>query len=215
MALFLALLLDSSFAHARHVYRLVYFLPYAVPGVVGAIVWAYLYSPNTGPLQDAVTGVWHGLYTYPNGLSVSFVATLIESGSVLTGSTHEPSPTGTLYASLTGSRDGSAVAFHKTYEGAGPDYGNVDYAGTLNADASEIEGRWIIPGVWSGKFLMIRPARDAASVENNQSEYTLITARGIAFWQNEAIRKNPITSMQRQIVTVFTVRCSISPRTWA
>jgi hypothetical protein len=116
-----------------------------------------------------LTGIWHGLYSYPDGRSVSFVATLIESGSALTGSTHEPcvggnGPAGTLYASLDGSRDGSAVAFRKTYAGAGPDYGAVDYAGTLNADASEIEGRWIIPGVWSGKFLMIRPGRKAARV---------------------------------------------------
>jgi hypothetical protein len=118
-----------------------------------------------------LTGVWQGLYTYPDGLSVSFVATLIESGSALTGSTHEPSPTGTLYASLTGSRDGSAVAFRKTYEGAGPSYGTVDYAGTLSTGATEIEGRWSIPGAWSGKFLMIRPARDAANIKHNQSEY--------------------------------------------
>ena len=121
-----------------------------------------------------LTGVWHGLYTYPNVRSVSFVATLIESGSALTGSTHEPcdGPAGTLYATLTGSRHGSAVAFRKTYEGAGPGYGTVDYAGTLSTGATEIEGRWSIPGVWSGKFLMIRPARDAADVEHNQNEYT-------------------------------------------
>jgi len=33
----------------------------------------------------------------------------------------------------------------------------VGYAGALNEDATEIQGRWSIPGVWSGKFLMIRP----------------------------------------------------------
>jgi hypothetical protein len=30
-----------------------------------------------------LTGVWQGLYTYPNGESVSFVATLIDSGGAL------------------------------------------------------------------------------------------------------------------------------------
>jgi hypothetical protein len=44
-----------------------------------------------------------------------------------------------------------------------PLYHAVDYAGTLNAEATEVEGRWIIRGVWSGKFLMIRPAREEAS----------------------------------------------------
>ena len=44
--------------------------------------------------EQNLTGVWHGLYTYPDGVSVSFVATLIESGSSLSGSTHEPSVLG-------------------------------------------------------------------------------------------------------------------------
>ncbi len=119
--------------------------------------------------QD-LTGVWNGLYTYPDGRSVSFIATLIAHGSTFTGSTHELcimglAPGGTLYASLVGSRDGAAVAFRKTYEGGVPGYGAVDYAGTLSADATEIAGRWSIPGAWSGKFLMIRPARGAERVE--------------------------------------------------
>jgi hypothetical protein len=119
--------------------------------------------------QD-LTGVWNGLYSYVDGRSVTFVATLIEHGRALTGSIHEPCVFGrvrggTLVASLIGSRQGSAVAFRKTYDGTVPGYGVVDYDGTLNADATEIEGRWTIVGAWSGKFLMIRPAREAARVE--------------------------------------------------
>jgi multiple sugar transport system permease protein len=60
LALFLALLLDSPFAHARPFYRLIYFIPYAVPGVVAAIVWANLYSPSIGPLQNIVNHVGGG-----------------------------------------------------------------------------------------------------------------------------------------------------------
>jgi hypothetical protein len=117
-----------------------------------------------------LTGVWQGLYTYPDGESVSFVATLIDSGGALSGSTHEPcaraiSSIGTLYATLIGSRGGGAVEFRKTYDGELSRYHTVDYAGTLNADATEIEGRWVIRGVWSGKFLMIRPARQEASAK--------------------------------------------------
>jgi hypothetical protein len=124
--------------------------------------------------QD-LTGVWNGLYSYPDGRSVAFVATLIESGSTLTGSTHEPcvgvdAPAGTLFASLMGGRVGSAVSFRKTYEAAGPSFGTVNYEGRLNAEATEIEGRWSIPGVWSGKFMMIRPLREALKEEVRQSE---------------------------------------------
>ena len=117
-----------------------------------------------------LTGVWHGLYTYPHGQSVSFVATLIDSAGALSGATHEPgghgdaSP-GTLYATLAGQRSGSAVTFRKTYDGKVPRYRAVDYAGTLNADATEVAGRWVIPGVWSGTFLMIREARKEESAK--------------------------------------------------
>src|SRR5258708_459218 len=95
---------------------------------------------------ESLTGVWQGLYTYPVGLSVSFVATLIESGRTLSGSIHEPRVFGigageTLYATLLGSRTGSAISFVKTYQGAGSSYGSVEYEGKLNGQATEIEGR--------------------------------------------------------------------------
>ena len=109
-----------------------------------------------------LTGVWHGLYTYPDGVSVSFVATLIESGSSLSGSTHEPSVLSdgqTVNATVSGSRQQSLIIFVKTYTGAGFFYrDSIDYDGTLNGDGTEIEGRWSIRSVWSGKFLMIRSA---------------------------------------------------------
>jgi hypothetical protein len=122
-----------------------------------------------------LTGVWNGLYSYPDGRSVTFVATLIDSGSTLSGSTHEPCvggdcPTATLFATLMGSRCGTSVTFRKTYEAADPRWGTVNYEGTLNADATEIEGRWMIPGAWSGKFMMIRPQREAAGAERSVSQ---------------------------------------------
>jgi hypothetical protein len=130
-----------------------------------------------GAQTQDLTGVWNGLYSYPDGRSVTFVATLIESGSTLTGSTHEPCvggdcPARTLFASLMGGRAGSAVSFRKTYEAAGPRFGSVNYEGRLNADATEIEGRWSIPAVWSGKFMMIRPLREALEAEHNQTAQT-------------------------------------------
>lgn len=121
-----------------------------------------------------LTGVWNGLYTYATGLSVSFVATLIDGGgSGLFGATHEPDIVGgkpghLLLAQLSGSRHASAIAFIKTYETADDGYFPVDYDGTLNGDATEIEGRWRIGNQMSGKFLMIRAGGKTAAIENKK-----------------------------------------------
>jgi len=130
-----------------------------------------------GARADAenLTGVWNGLYTYSHGESVSFVATLIDSGGSFSGSIHEPSSFrgGTIYAMFAGARQGNAVSFLKRYEkGAGPQYvASVQYEGVLNGDATEIEGRWTIGAVGlSGKFLMIRSAGKTIEVEQEVSE---------------------------------------------
>jgi hypothetical protein len=127
----------------------------------------------------SLTGVWQGIYSYPVGglPTVAFTATLIEAGSSLSGSVHEPcmaggSPSETLFFSLNGSRHGTAVDFVKTYHGTNPYYGTILYEGTVNDDAIEIEGRWTIPGDWSGRFLMTRsgdPPRAAAESEGAES----------------------------------------------
>src|SRR5262249_16640843 len=67
-------------------------------------------------------------------------------------------------AILLGTRQHSTVTFVKTYDGANPQYGTVAYQGTLSPDGTEIEGRWTVPGNWSGKFLMIRSAGQAEAV---------------------------------------------------
>jgi hypothetical protein len=129
---------------------------------------------ETNPLN--LTGVWHGLYSYPIARApVSFVATLIETVGAVSGTTHEPcavggSPNETLYATLVGSRQDSVVTFVKTYDGANPNYTTVAYEGTLSRDGTEIEGRWIVPGNWSGKFLMIRPAGKHEAISRKVSE---------------------------------------------
>jgi hypothetical protein len=130
-------------------------------------------SEHAGPKN--LTGVWNGLYSYSSGLSVSFVATLIDSGSALSGATHEPnvlgtSPGSTLYAILSGGRRDSAIAFLKTYDEAGPrsHYYPVSYEGVLNGDATEIEGRWRIGDGTTGKFLMIRSEGKAVAVERKK-----------------------------------------------
>jgi hypothetical protein len=125
-----------------------------------------------------LTGVWNGLYTYQDGRSTSFVATLIESGGALSGTTHEPgalrgSPAATLYASVSGCRRDASVTFTKTYDR--PDVFHqspVLYEGALNGDGTEIEGRWTIVKVWSGKFLMIRSPGQEMKVSRKAFEWT-------------------------------------------
>jgi hypothetical protein len=129
-----------------------------------------------GAGERSLTGIWNGLYTYPHGQSTAFVATLIESAGSVSGTTHEPSmfgdaPGTTLFATLSGSRRNSAVTFTKRYDPSGPSTSSpVCYEGALNADGTEIEGRWIIAGMWSGKFLMIRSAGQERSVSRKAFE---------------------------------------------
>lgn len=124
--------------------------------------------------QANLTGVWNGLYTYANGMSVSFMATLIDSGTMLSGATHEPNvlgttPGSTLTALLSGGRRSAAVSFVKTYDAGGPRfYYPVAYEGAINGDATEIEGRWNIGDGTAGTFLMIREQGKEVAIERRK-----------------------------------------------
>jgi hypothetical protein len=117
----------------------------------------------------SLTGIWQGLYAYPRALApVAFTATLLESGW-LSGSMHEIAVGDDqipvqVFATVLGRRTGYAVEFAKAYDGQKGWSHAVQYAGALSEDATEIQGRWSIPGVWSGKFLMIRPEGPRAAV---------------------------------------------------
>jgi hypothetical protein len=134
----------------------------------------------------SLTGVWEGIYSYPlSGLpTVPFTATLIEAGSSLSGSVHEPctmggSPNETLFFSVNGIRQGTAVSFVKTYHGTNPYYGTIVYAGTVNDDATEIEGRWTIPGDWSGRFLMTRSGDQPRAIAESEGAKSRLETVGL------------------------------------
>jgi hypothetical protein len=117
-----------------------------------------------------LTGLWNGLFSYPRRYDpTTFVAILIQSGASFSGTTHEPGaikqiPGGLLYATLRGQRAYTAVSFIKTYDGTGGWTHSVKYEGMLSDDGTEIEGRWHVPGVWSGKFLMVRSGAKEESI---------------------------------------------------
>jgi hypothetical protein len=134
-----------------------------------------------GESRMSLTGVWHGLYSYPVAVEpVYFVATLISNGLSFTGSTHESveSRRGsalTIFASLEGAVDGNSVGFSKTYLNAPKRYSEtVHYEGALNADKTEIEGTWTIRRIFSGKFLMIRGVSVTEEVIREAFEPVLI-----------------------------------------
>ncbi|MCX5192864.1 sugar ABC transporter permease [Streptomyces sp. NBC_00249] len=65
LALLLALLIDSRSARGKGFFRLAAFVPYAVPGVSAALVWSFMYSSQSSPV-DRVLG--------PLGLDIPFFA---------------------------------------------------------------------------------------------------------------------------------------------
>jgi hypothetical protein len=125
-------------------------------------------------MTDDLTGVWDGTYVQPQVGIVSFLATLIESGGALAGDVSEPCmmpgcPLSTHNASIAGHRSGSAVSFVKHYEPPGYGYDTVSYEGFVNAEATEIDGRWRVPDTTSsGTFLMVRSTKPAQSVATEE-----------------------------------------------
>ena len=79
-------------------------------------------QPDTSPFN--LTGVWHGLYSYPVAMpSVSFVATVSDQGGWFDGTTEEIGSVGdaagpTLTASLQGHRSGRSITMLKIYHRA-------------------------------------------------------------------------------------------------
>lgn len=123
-----------------------------------------------------LTGVWHGLYSYERFREpVYFVATLIDGGAFVSGTTHE-SEVGergaplTLFASIEGTAAADEVVFTKTYDGSGGWEHSVAYVGRLSSDGTEIEGRWTIGRQASGRFLMIRNSGVSESVVRHAFE---------------------------------------------
>ena len=123
-------------------------------------------------MTDNLTGVWDGTFVQPQVGMVTFLATLIESGGALGGNVTEPCmtpscPLSIHKASIAGHRSGNSVSFVKRYEPPGYGYDKVTYEGLVNADATEIDGRWRLPRL-SGTFLMVRSTKPAQSIATDE-----------------------------------------------
>ncbi len=118
-----------------------------------------------------LSGAWQGLFHYPIVQApVSFRATLHDADGILVGSTEETGEIGDaagrmISATLQGRRTAFSVTWLKIYDGDFQHYDAVRYEGAVSEDGLEIEGRWTVPGHWSGTFLMIRAASATREVE--------------------------------------------------
>jgi hypothetical protein len=129
--------------------------------------------------RSSITGVWDGLYSYPRVRGpVPFLAVILDLSGALSGTTQETPNEGRsaghmINAEIAGAHRSGAVSFRKTYVDAPAGYNRpVDYDGALSADGTEIEGRWTIAGLLSGKFLMIRSG--AMAIEQAEEKFERI-----------------------------------------
>jgi hypothetical protein len=129
---------------------------------------------QTGP--QGLTGLWHGRFSYPRNLPpTGFTAVLSENGAWIGGVIEETADTGeqagqTICSTVQGRREGAHIRFLKTYDHPTRARDSVVYEGVLDHDATEIVGRWSIPGNWSGDFIMIRAKATPEAVARRTAE---------------------------------------------
>lgn len=111
-----------------------------------------------------LTGHWIGIYHYVETAGIEptpFNAVMEDQAGKLVGEIDEPNTyadpaAARLYADLFGVRQGLEVRFVKSMNGTGGACHDIVYEGQCSADFGRIDGRWTIPGHWSGAFEMVR-----------------------------------------------------------
>jgi len=109
----------------------------------------------------SISGIWVGEFAYPGGLgpTTPFTAQIEDLDGMLSGFTLEPNLIGAsseeLGAMIQGFRQGSAIDFVKTYDGASDAAHSVDYVGHLSENGTTITGVWSFEA-FDGTFEMRR-----------------------------------------------------------
>ena len=114
-----------------------------------------------------LSGEWLGIYNYPHSAPpAEFRASLRDHGGLVTGETSEANRRGggTLHAVIEGQREGDRLFFTKLYDDLDFSADPVLYDGRIDPSGDEVEGKWTIPGIWSGTFLMVRGAGAGGTV---------------------------------------------------
>ncbi|MET9824986.1 sugar ABC transporter permease [Streptomyces sp. NPDC006349] len=76
-ALLLALLIDSRSARGKGFFRLSSFLPYAIPGVSAALVWSFMYSSQSSPINRLLDPVGISIPFFDGDLVLWSVANIV------------------------------------------------------------------------------------------------------------------------------------------
>ncbi|MGL3806839.1 carbohydrate ABC transporter permease [Paeniglutamicibacter sp. R2-26] len=76
----LALLIDSRSARAKGFFRLSSFLPYAVPGVIAALMWSFLYSGTSSPINALLAPLGIEIPFLGEGMVLWSVANIVTWG---------------------------------------------------------------------------------------------------------------------------------------
>ncbi len=126
-----------------------------------------------------VTGVWYGRWTSsdPYVRPNSFIATLEEHASIVSGAITERGEGGLERADVDGVRAGGRIEFHKQYDGSGRLAHSVAYVGTINGAGTAIVGTWRLGSGHSGAFTMNREKFDADELDREEIAETRIPAR--------------------------------------
>jgi hypothetical protein len=131
--------------------------------------------------RASLSGAWSGAYRYPRDMQpeVVFNAQIEEVGGGFTGFLQEPNmhgytPGNVVSSNIEGVRTGHAVEFTKFYDGSGGMAHAVRYEGRADANLTRIDGKWSIPGTWSGTFFMVRDD-DGAEAEAEEREEVVIS----------------------------------------
>lgn len=104
-----------------------------------------------------------------------FNAQIEERDGAFTGTTQEPNflgytPDTVVTADIDGVRSGLDVRFSKFANGSGGLHHVILYEGQANAALTRIDGRWRIPGDWSGTFFMTRDDAGAEEAAEREAE---------------------------------------------
>ncbi|MFE4621497.1 carbohydrate ABC transporter permease, partial [Streptomyces sp. NPDC056747] len=77
LALGLALLIDAKSARGKGFFRLGAFLPYAIPGVSAALVWSFMYSSESSPVNHLLEPLGVRIPFFDGGIALWSVANIV------------------------------------------------------------------------------------------------------------------------------------------
>lgn len=121
-----------------------------------------------------LSGRWTGIYSYPSQFPPNtFEATIRDSAGLISGVIVQPPEffepaAGNQHAVIDGSKEGATIRFVKIYDDLSRP--TPHYEGVIQPGGDEIEGRWTIPGDWSGTFMMIRASGAEEKIARKETE---------------------------------------------